>query len=196
MKRRSAGLASALALYACSALAQPPDTILFNGRIVTLDAASSVHQALAIRDGRIAALGTNAQIKKLVGRESCGQGSIVDLKGRTIPGLIDSHMHTIRAALSFATDVNWIGAEALARLRDAAKTRKPGDWLIVAGGWTPEQVAEKRAPIQAELIEAGGEHPVYVQRSGGAHRRRVEHSNVPAAGRSRGRLSWESGASH
>src|SRR6266849_7671692 len=126
-------------VFACaSAFAQPPDTILFNGRIVTLDAASSVHQALAIRDGRIVALGTNAQIKKLVGSESRGRDSIVDLKGRTvIPGLIDSHMHAIRAALSFSTEVNWIGtksiAEALSRLR-AAKTRKPGDWLIVAGG--------------------------------------------------------------
>jgi hypothetical protein len=84
-----------------------------------------------------------------------------------IPGLIDSHMHAIRAALSFSTEVNWIGTrsvpEALARLREAAKTRKPGDWLIVAGGWTPEQFAEKRRPTQAELAEAGGEHPVYIQ---------------------------------
>ncbi len=151
-----------------SALAQAPDTILFNGRIVTLDARSSVHQALAIRDGRIVALGTNAQIRKLVGRESRGQDSIVDLKGRTvIPGLIDSHMHAIRAALSFSTEVNWIGtksiAEALSRLRDAAKTRKPGEWLIVAGGWTPEQFAEKRAPIQDELADAAPVHPVYIQ---------------------------------
>jgi len=155
-------------LACASAFAQPPDTILFNGRIVTLDAASSVHQALAIRDGRIVALGTNAQIKKLVGSESRGRDSIVDLKGRTvIPGLIDSHMHAIRAALSFATEVNWIGtksiAEALARLRDAAKTRKPGDWLIVAGGWTPEQFAEKRAPIQDELADAAPDNPVYIQ---------------------------------
>jgi len=118
MKRTPAVLASALALYACSALAQAPDTILFNGRIVTLDAKSSVHQALAIREGRIAALGTNAQIKRLVGHESRGQDSIVDLKGRTvIPGLIDSHMHAIRAALSFATEVNWIGTKSIAGRR-------------------------------------------------------------------------------
>src|SRR5712692_8433415 len=156
-------------VFACaSALAHPADTILFNGRIVTLDARSSVHQALAIRDGRIVALGTNAQIKRLVGRESRGQDSIVDLKGRTvIPGLIDSHMHAIRAALSFSTEVNWIGtksiAEALSRLRDAAKTRKPGEWLIVAGGWTPEQFAEKRTPIQDELADAAPDNPVYIQ---------------------------------
>ena len=56
-------LALAGVLVCASALAQAPDSILFNGRIVTLDAQSSVHQALAIRDGRIVALGTNAQIK-------------------------------------------------------------------------------------------------------------------------------------
>src|SRR5258708_22461191 len=76
-------------------------------------------------------------------------------------------MHAIRAALSFSTEVNWIGtksiAEALARLRDAARTRKPGDWLIVAGGWTPEQFAEKRAPIQDELADAAPDNPVYIQ---------------------------------
>src|SRR5690348_3135294 len=100
----------ACAFVCASALAQAPDLVLFNGRIHTLDAKSTVVQALAVRDGRIVALGTSAQIKKLVGRESRGEDSIVDLRGRTvIPGLIDSHMHAIRAALSFSTEVNWIG---------------------------------------------------------------------------------------
>jgi len=147
-----------------SALAQAPDTILFNGRIVTLDARSSVHQALAIRDGRIVALGAFSKLKPLIAKTT----RVIDLHGRTVvPGLIDSHMHAIRAALSFSTEVNWIGtksiADALARLRDAAKTRKPGAWLIVAGGWTPEQFAEKRAPIQDELADAAPDNPVYIQ---------------------------------
>ena len=56
---------------------------------------------------------------------------MIDLQGRTvIPGLIDSHMHAIRAALSFATEVNWIGArsmeEALERIREAAERARPG----------------------------------------------------------------------
>jgi len=152
-------------VFACaSALAQAPDIVLVNGRIATLDAKGTLAEALAIRDGRILAVGNFAKIKPLIARST----RVIDLKGRTVvPGLIDSHMHAIRAALSFSTEVNWIGtksiADALARLRDAAKTRKPGDWLIVAGGWTPEQFAEKRAPTQAELAEAGGEHPVYIQ---------------------------------
>src|SRR5260370_36329746 len=152
-------------VFACaSALAQAPDTVLFNGRIVTLGGRSPVHQALAIRDGRIVALGAFAKVKPLITSKT----RVIDLHGRTVvPGLIDSHMHAIRAALSFSTEVNWIGtksiADALARLRDAAKTRKPGEWLIVAGGWTPEQFAEKRAPIQDELVDAAPDNPVYIQ---------------------------------
>jgi predicted amidohydrolase YtcJ len=144
--------------------AQPADTVLVNGRIATLDSKATVVEALAIRGERIVAVGNFAKMKSLIARST----RVVDLHGRTvIPGLIDSHMHAIRAALSFSTEVNWIGtksiAEALARLSAAAKTRKPGDWLIVAGGWTPEQFAEKRPPTQSELAEAGGDHPVYIQ---------------------------------
>jgi predicted amidohydrolase YtcJ len=92
----------------------------------------------------------------------------VDAGGRTvIPGLIDSHMHAVRAALSYSTEVNWIGAgtiaEAMARIRTAAASARPGGWLIVAGGWTEQQFAERRRPTLAELQEAAPDNPVYVQ---------------------------------
>ncbi len=93
---------------------------------------------------------------------------VIDLQGRTvIPGLIDSHLHAIRAALSFSTEVNWIGApsltDALGRIRDAARTMRPGAWLIVAGGWNVQQFKENRRPTQAELVAAAPNNPVYVQ---------------------------------
>ena len=93
---------------------------------------------------------------------------MIDLQGRTvIPGLIDSHLHAIRAALSFSTEVNWIGAasltEALWRIAEASHAMKPGAWLIVAGGWTAGQFKEKRPPTQVELIAAAPDNPVYVQ---------------------------------
>ena len=163
--RTTTNLLAAFAFFACaSALAQAPDMVLVNGRIATLDAKATVAEALAIRGERIVAVGNFAKVKPLIAKST----RVIDLHGRTvIPGLIDSHMHAIRAALSFSTEVNWIGTrsvpEALARLREAAKTKKPGDWLIVAGGWTPEQFAEKRRPTQAEVALAGGEHPVYIQ---------------------------------
>ncbi len=84
-----------------------------------------------------------------------------------IPGLIDSHLHAIRAAQTFATEVNWIGAaslaEALGRISEAARTMKPGAWLIVAGGWNVQQFKENRRPTQAELVAAAPNNPVYVQ---------------------------------
>jgi predicted amidohydrolase YtcJ len=76
-------------------------------------------------------------------------------------------MHAIRAALFYATEVNWIGTrsipEAMERIRSAAKSAKPGQWIIVAGGWTEQQFAEKRRPTQAELLAAVPDHPVYIQ---------------------------------
>ena len=154
----------AIALAAAPAAAQAPDTLLVNGKILTVDAQFSTREALAIRDGRIVALGTSADIRKLAGRET----RVIDVQGRTvIPGLIDSHLHAIRAAQTFSTEVNWIGAssltEALGRISEAARTMKPGAWLIVAGGWNVQQFKENRRPTQAELVAAAPNNPVYVQ---------------------------------
>jgi len=149
--------------------AQPADTIfLLNGKILTVDQQFSIHEALAIREGRILAVGRNADVRKLAGAGA----RFIDLQGRTvIPGLIDSHLHGIRAALSFSTEVNWIGAssidDALGRIRQAARTMKPGAWLIVAGGWNVQQFREKRLPTQSELVAAAPDNPVYVQQGYG-----------------------------
>src|SRR5262245_22887992 len=147
-----------------TAHAQSADTILVNGRVVTVDGQFSIREALAIRDDRIVGTGTTADIKTLAGPRT----RVIDLQGRTvIPGLIDSHLHAIRAALSFGTEVNWIGAptlaDALGRIREAARTMKPGAWLIVAGGWNVQQFKENRRPTQAELVQAAPDNPVYVQ---------------------------------
>ncbi|MEO8099049.1 MAG: amidohydrolase [Acidobacteriota bacterium] len=152
------------AVLAASAWAQAPDTILVNGKVLTVDARDSVQQAVAIREGRIAAVGTNATVRAMAGPAT----RVIDVGGRTvIPGLIDSHMHAIRAALSFSTEVNWIGArsmgEAMRRISEAAAAKPAGSWLIVAGGWTADQFAERRAPTQAELEKAAPKNPVYVQ---------------------------------
>ena len=158
------GALLAIPLFAVAASAQPADTLLVNGKILTVDRAFSTREALAIRDGRIVALGGNPEIRRLAGPQT----RVIDLEGRTaIPGLIDSHLHAIRAALSFSTEVNWIGAttltEAVARIHEAAQTKKPGSWLIVAGGWNVDQFRERRRPNQAELVAAAPGNPVYVQ---------------------------------
>ncbi len=147
-----------------AAWTQVPDTVLVNGKVVTVDQQFSTQEAIAVRDGKILAIGKSADIRKLAGANS----RIIDLQGRTvIPGLIDSHLHGIRAALSFSTEVNWIGAssldEAMGKITQAARAMKPGAWLIVAGGWNVQQFKEKRLPTQAELITAAPNNPVYIQ---------------------------------
>ncbi len=158
-------VAVVLLAVAAPAPAQNADTVLLNGKLLTVDKQFSTREALAVRDGRIMAVGTTADIKKLSGPGT----RVIDLGGRTvIPGLIDNHMHAIRAALSFSTEVNWIGAtslaEALGRVHDAAQKMKPGAWLIVVTPpATTDAFKEHRRPTQAELIAAAPNNPVYVQ---------------------------------
>jgi predicted amidohydrolase YtcJ len=162
---KAAVLVFVVLLLTLPAWSQNADTVLLNGKILTVDNQFSTRNALAIREGKIVAVGGSAEMKKLAGPKS----RVIDLQGRTvIPGMTDNHMHGIRAALSFSTEVNWIGAaslaEGLARIHDAAQRMKPGSWLIVV---TPpatiDTFKEKRRPTQADLTAAAPDNPVYVQ---------------------------------
>jgi len=162
--RFAAAIVFCVMLLTDAASAQTADTVLFNGKIVTVDKDFSTRQALAIGQGRVLASGTSAAMKKLAGQKA----RLIDLGGRTvIPGLTDGHIHGIRAALTFGTEVNWIGVstlkEALEKIRQAAQTQKPGSWIVVAGGWTEEQFQEKRRPDVAEVMAAAPDNPVYIQ---------------------------------
>jgi len=185
--RRSLSLAACLALLAGCAdrrFAGPPpadsappalaaasparpqnaDTILVNGKILTVDPQFSIREAVAVRDGKLTAAGSNAEVRRQAGSHT----RVIDLQGRTvIPGFIDSHIHAIRAGQTFTTEVNWVGAtsiaEAMRRLHEASLSKKPGSWLIVAGGWNADQFQEKRRPRQADLVAAVPNNPVYVQ---------------------------------
>jgi predicted amidohydrolase YtcJ len=153
-----------MAVGAVGAVAQPADLIVVNANVVTLDPSSSTAQAFAVQAGRVMAIGTTTTMERLAGPHT----RRIDARGRTvIPGLIDSHIHAVRAGLSFSTEVNWIGAksipEALDRLRAADSARSPGDWLIVAGGWTDQQFVEKRRPTLSEVSQAVPNRAVYLQ---------------------------------
>ena len=158
-------LLAIVALAAVSpAWSQNADTILVNGKILTVDTQFSTREAIAIRDGKITALGSNSDVRKQAGPRT----RVIDLQGRTvIPGFIDSHIHAIRAGQTFTSEVNWVSAtsivEAMNRIHEASLAKKPGSWLIVAGGWHAEQFKEKRRPTQADLVAAAPNNPVYVQ---------------------------------
>lgn len=145
------------------AMTQTPSLVLYNGKIVTLDAKSSTASAVAIAGENIIAVGDDKSVRALAGSAT----KSVDLTGRTvIPGLIDSHLHAIRAGVTHRSEADWSVVksldEGLAKIAAQAKAR-PGEWVLVPGGWHMTQMKEQRAPTSAELAKAGGDSPVYVQ---------------------------------
>ncbi len=142
----------------------PADLVLLSGRL--WDGTDRGEEALAVREGLIIRTGANEQMAELVS----GDTTVVDIGGRrVVPGLIDSHIHLVRAGLRWNEDVRWVGAgsldDALARLSAAAETKEPGRWIAVMGGWHPHQFAESRPPSRSELDDACPSHPVFVQRN-------------------------------
>ena len=140
-----------------------PDLILMNGRIATQDERRSFAQAVAIQDGRFAAVGSNEDIMRLRGAKT----QVIDLGGRTvIPGLNDSHMHPIRGGLNYNMELRWDGvpslADALRMLREQAQRTPPPQWVRVVGGWTEFQFAERRLPTLDEINRAAPDTPVFV----------------------------------
>ena len=152
-------------LGACSTSTKDiePELILMNGRIATQDERRSFAQAVAIRDGRFAAVGSNEQVMALRGSNT----EIIDLGGRTvIPGLNDSHMHPIRGGLNYNMELRWDGvpslADALRMLKEQAAAHAPPQWVRVVGGWNEFQFAERRMPTLDEINRAAPETPVFV----------------------------------
>ena len=135
------------------------------GRSSRWTAVPRLSRALAIKDGKILAVGSDAEIR----RDANNQTRIIDLAGRTvIPGLMDSHIHALRAALTHSVELSWAGIPTLTKaigvIHDAARRRRPGTWIKIGGGWTELQFQEKRGPTIAELVAAAPGRPIYVQR--------------------------------
>ena len=140
------------------------DIVLRGGKIITVDGAFSIKQAVAIRDGRFVAVGSDGEIRDYIGPGT----RVIDLLGRTvIPGLIDSHIHATVAGLSWDAELHWelnhTLADGLRQIATATKSQAPGSWIVVGGGWVPTQFAERRFPTRAELDTLAPNHPVYIQ---------------------------------
>jgi predicted amidohydrolase YtcJ len=156
-------LAVCLTLISTPAFAQNADTVLLNGKIVTVDDRFSIAQALAIRGQRIVAVGTNADIEKLKGPAT----RVIDLAGRTvIPGLIDNHSHWIRFAEH--NEVRFDGVtsrkRALELVAERARASAPGEWIAVLGGWSEDQFTdEPRGFSLEELDRIAPNNPVVLQ---------------------------------
>ena len=168
----------ALALLACSEsevqdIAPPADIpqpegadwVLTNGKILTADDDFSIAQAMAIEDGRIIAVGNNDEIMSHAGSNT----ELTDLAGQTIvPGLIDNHMHFVRATLQWHRQVRWDGLhsreQALQMLKERSDTLPEGEWVVVVGGFIFEQFHDNSAPFTAAELDALiPDRPVYIQ---------------------------------
>ena len=136
-----------------------PSLIFHNAKIVTVDPAFSIHEAMAISDTTIAAVGSDADVLKLKGPQT----QVVDLQKRMVlPGLMDSHVHPTGASLTEfdhpLPDFETIG-DVLAYIRARAKALKAGDWIELQQVFIT-RLREQRYPTRAELDEAAPKNPV------------------------------------
>ena len=155
-----------LAALASPALAQQNvDTVVTNGKILTVDADFRIVQALAIHDGRIVARGTSEEVARYAGPNT----RVIDVAGATvIPGLIDNHFHLTRAVDRWHRQARFEGVgshrEALAILTTKAASMPPGEWIMVQGGWTPRQFAEAPGGFTLEELDrVAPKNPLFVQ---------------------------------
>lgn len=165
-----AGLLFILVLPAGTLPAQnsSPDLVLVHGHILTMDAQDSVAQALAIHNGVIVKVGSDAEIMQLL---ADAHPRMIDLHGRTVtPGLIDSHAHIADGGvqelygvkLSDATSV----AEIVARIKAKVGVVKPGGW-ITGAGWDEGKLSEHRYVTAADLDAVSPSNPVWLVQTTG-----------------------------
>lgn len=136
----------------------PRTFAVYNGNIHTLNPDAPHAEAAGIVEGRIVAVGSNADVRAAVGRADS-----LDLRGRTaVPGLIDAHLHFLSLSLALATvpllGVAEIGA-AVERAAARARATPPGQW-ITGGGWNYNVLKDNRWPTKADLDLQVSAHPV------------------------------------
>src|SRR6266550_6752433 len=170
MKRNVSRVVVLLVVCAAATVhAQQPfaDLILTNGKIITVDEKFTIAQAVAVKGDRIVAVGTNQQIGQMAGSNT----RRIDLRGRAVvPGLIDNHMHLLRAGTTWTHEVRLDGVEsrkhALDMFAARAKAIAPGDWVYTIGGWSVDQFADSRKKFtREELDQVVTDRPVAIQES-------------------------------
>jgi len=157
-----------------------PETVLYDGEILTVDESFGVAEAVAVRDGRFLAVGDTDEIREFAGPETAE----IDLAGRTaIPGLVDSHVHLRQVGMDLDRvtlfDARTI-ADVQAAIREAAEGTPDGEWVTAGWGWHESALAEARLPTRWELDEAAPANPVYVPR--GAHVAVLNSAGLERAG--------------
>jgi hypothetical protein len=142
-----------------------PDTILINGKVLTVDDNFNIVGALAIKDERIVSVGDSVSIRELAGNSTV----VIDLQGKTvIPGLIDNHMHFIRMPQRWNLQARIDGKNtrqaALNVISEKAASMDPGEWIMIQGGWSEGQFADEAGGFTLEELDAAApNNPVFLQ---------------------------------
>jgi predicted amidohydrolase YtcJ len=151
--------------------ATPPDLVLYNGKVSTVDASNRTVNALAIRDGKIIATGSKAAMTALARRGT----RLINLRGRRVlPGLMDGTLHGIRMGSYFCFsrsprfDAFFTRAEAIANVAQKASQTPAGKWLFqIGGGWHVNQFRDTPGMLtKAELDAAAPNNPVLIAGGG------------------------------
>jgi hypothetical protein len=157
-----------------SASTVAPELILYNGRILTgvglAEGHPQVVSAMAIGGGKVIAVGTDAEVRRLAKPETYQRDLDSARTGIFVmPGLNDAHTH-MGAAGRQKLSVDLTGAQSLQEMmqRVAAyeKTAEPGAWLL-GGGWDHTLWKQSSLPTRAELDAVSGGHPAFLYRVDG-----------------------------
>jgi predicted amidohydrolase YtcJ len=138
---------------------QQADLIFHGGKIVTVDSKFTVHQALASKNGVIIKVGSDNEVLKLLDKTTV----VVNLKGNMVlPGLIDSHVHPVSAAMhEFDHPIPSMDTikDVLDYVRSRTKIIPPGQWISISQVFIT-RLKEQRYPTKDELDTAAPNHPV------------------------------------
>jgi len=152
-------LPAAIMVCTSALLGADADLVLYQGKIVTMDGNSSIATAVAIKNGRITRLGTDADVRK---NEAGPHTKEINLGGKCVlPGLIDAHVHPLGAGLSeYRGEIPSLAsyADVQSYIRAKAKTTPKGKWIVVPRTF-PTRLREMRMPTR-EVLDADTEHPV------------------------------------
>jgi predicted amidohydrolase YtcJ len=150
--------------------AKPADLILKNANVITIDARSSIAEAVAIAGDKILAVGPDAAMAA----HTAPTTRVVDLSKRTVmPGLIDGHAHMDREALrNIFPALGKVRSikDIQDRIAELARGKKPGEWIVTMPIGDPPYyfdmpglLAEKRWPTRQELDAAAPNNPVFIR---------------------------------
>jgi len=150
----------------------PPDLILHNGKIITLDQSSRIAQAISVRAGQVVAVGDDAALLK----EAAPTSQRIDLAGRSVlPGFFDAHPHADREGLKARGGIPIAGLHSVADIvevvKRTAQTTAAGEWIVLMPMGEPpheyisrpEQLVEGRFPTRHDLDAVAPDHAVYIR---------------------------------